>query len=167
MSYKYCPNCGSNKIHMEGENLIVCKNCNFHLYFNPRPTTGVIFLNDRDEVMLVERNRAPKKGWWDLPGGFIDLDETLEQSVYRELREELKIKSPSLKLFNTYTGHYLYKGINYPTLCFIFVGKLDKVLYYSKEEINQIKFFPKDKIPLEKIAFIDNRKALKDFIKKV
>jgi len=42
----------------------------------------------RDEILLIERERAPGKGLWALPGGFIDVDETLEAGARRELAEE-------------------------------------------------------------------------------
>ncbi len=42
----------------------------------------------RDEILLIERERAPGKGLWALPGGFIDTDETLEAGARRELAEE-------------------------------------------------------------------------------
>jgi len=42
----------------------------------------------RDEILLIERKRAPGKGLWALPGGFIDPDETLEAGARRELAEE-------------------------------------------------------------------------------
>lgn len=42
----------------------------------------------RDQVLLIERGQLPGRGQWALPGGFIDLDETIAESCLRELREE-------------------------------------------------------------------------------
>ncbi len=44
-----------------------------------------------DQVLLIERGQMPGAGQWALPGGFIDLDETIAQSCLRELREETGI----------------------------------------------------------------------------
>lgn len=42
----------------------------------------------RDCVLLVKRARAPLRGEWSLPGGVVELGETLEAAVVREMREE-------------------------------------------------------------------------------
>ncbi len=54
-----------------------------------RPVVGVgaIILED-DRVLLVERGREPLKGCWSLPGGGVELGESLEDGVRREVREE-------------------------------------------------------------------------------
>lgn len=54
-----------------------------------RPIVGVgaiIFNNDR--VLLVQRGHAPMKGEWSLPGGALEVGETLEEGVKREIQEE-------------------------------------------------------------------------------
>ena len=54
-----------------------------------RPILGVgaIILN-RNQVLLVERGNAPLAGYWSLPGGVLEVGETLEEGVRREVLEE-------------------------------------------------------------------------------
>ena len=65
-----------------------------YTYKYPRPsvtTDCVIFANDPQEglsVLLVQRGGDPFKGYWALPGGFLDMEETAEEGALRELREE-------------------------------------------------------------------------------
>ncbi len=54
-----------------------------------RPVVGVgAIVIDEDRVLLVERGREPLKGYWSLPGGALELGESLEEGVQREVREE-------------------------------------------------------------------------------
>ncbi len=54
-----------------------------------RPVLGVgAIILDRGRVLLVERGNPPLAGYWSLPGGVVELGETLEQAVRREVLEE-------------------------------------------------------------------------------
>jgi 8-oxo-dGTP diphosphatase len=63
-----------------------------YTYEYPRPcvTVDVVVLTRerRPRVLLIRRKKEPFAGAWAIPGGFIEMDETLEQSARRELREE-------------------------------------------------------------------------------
>jgi ADP-ribose pyrophosphatase YjhB (NUDIX family) len=65
------------------------------------PGTGAIVLNDRREVLLMLRADS---GEWGLPGGYMDLGETVRESLRRELREELGIESRNEALVGVYSG---------------------------------------------------------------
>lgn len=58
---------------------------------NPRLGVGAVILNDNHEILLVLRNRAPEKDTWSIPGGKIELYETLEEGVVREIKEEVNL----------------------------------------------------------------------------
>lgn len=53
----------------------------------PIPGVGAVVFHE-DCVLLVQRNREPRLGQWSLPGGAVELGETLEEAVIREVREE-------------------------------------------------------------------------------
>lgn len=111
---------------------------------------------------------TPKKGWWDLPGGFLDYKETIEESLIREVKQELNVnfKNFNLNYLGSFVDKYFYKGINYQTICFIFYTKISQKLNFQPEDdVSEIKFFSKEKIPWEKIAFEGIKKALKDYLK--
>jgi len=59
---------------------------------SPRPAVGVVVFrtveNGATEVLLVKRDKAPSRGLWAVPGGSIELGETLEQAAEREVYEE-------------------------------------------------------------------------------
>ena len=64
-----------------------------------RPFVGVgVVVLRGNEVLLIQRGKAPNKGQWSIPGGKQRLGETIVQAVHRELLEEtrVKIKQPAL-----------------------------------------------------------------------
>ncbi len=61
--------------------------CGRVVYQNPIPSVAAILMRE-GRVLLVRRNIDPGYGLWGLPGGFVELDETLEQAVTREVEEE-------------------------------------------------------------------------------
>lgn len=78
-----------------------------HTYEYPRPSLTVdcvVFgLDDEDlKVLLVQRDLPPFEGRWALPGGFVHMDETLEEAAKRELREETGLSDVYLEQLYTF-----------------------------------------------------------------
>lgn len=78
-------------------------------YDYPRPsvTVDIVLLTDafpHPKVLLIRRKNPPFKDLWALPGGFLDMDETLEESALRELNEETNIADVQLTQVGTF-GH--------------------------------------------------------------
>ena len=62
-----------------------CSNCGFTYYQNPSSSTAAFILNSKEELLVVRRGKEPAKGTLDLPGGFVDNEETAEQGMIREI----------------------------------------------------------------------------------
>lgn len=78
-----------------------------YTYEHPRPALTVdiiVFVKDKDDllVLLIQRDQPPFEGLWAFPGGFVDIDETLEDAAKRELAEETGITGIELKQFYTF-----------------------------------------------------------------
>lgn len=76
-------------------------------YDYPRPalTVDAAIFNKEEvdiKVLLIKRKHFPYEGMWALPGGFVDMDETLEQAIHRELMEETGLKCIKLQQLHTY-----------------------------------------------------------------
>lgn len=118
--FKYCPRCRSEKFAPKSNKALHCENCNFIYYVNMSAATAVLIFNDQQQLLLTTRGRAPAKGLLDLPGGFIDLGETAEDAIRREVKEELNIELENLTYFGTFPNKYLFSDVMYQTLDIVF-----------------------------------------------
>ncbi|MHC4072419.1 MAG: NUDIX domain-containing protein [Planctomycetota bacterium] len=78
-----------------------------YIYDWPRPMVtvdAVVFAcsDDKTEVLLINRKHEPFKGRWAVPGGFIEIDEELEDAVVRELAEETGLTGVELEQVHTF-----------------------------------------------------------------
>lgn len=77
-------------------------------YEYPRPAVSVDIVATREksggrELLLIQRKNEPHKNSWALPGGFLDMGETLEQAAARELKEETGLKLKSLRQLGVFS----------------------------------------------------------------
>ena len=77
-----------------------------YTYDYPRPAVtadvAVLRLDEVPEILLIKRLDPPFKDMWALPGGFMEMEETLEETARRELMEETGIRAGELIRFDTY-----------------------------------------------------------------
>lgn len=74
-------------------------------YERPSVTADVVLFAQYDDdlkVLLIRRKKWPYQGFWALPGGFVEMDETLEQAARRELREETGVDVGVLEQLYTF-----------------------------------------------------------------
>lgn len=75
-------------------------------YERPMLTADCAVVNRRGELLLVRRGGEPFKGCWALPGGFMEMDETIEHCAVRELEEEtgIRVAEDDLRLIGIYSA---------------------------------------------------------------
>jgi len=77
-----------------------------YTYEYPRPMVTVdvvvLRLEQEPQVLLIRRDHPPFEGAWALPGGFMEMEETLEEAARRELEEETGIRAGEMIRFETY-----------------------------------------------------------------
>ncbi len=118
--FRYCPKCGNSGFSPDSEKSLKCNSCGFRYFINMNASVAAIIRNEKDEVLFTIRKHDPAAGMLDLPGGFVDLGETAEKAVIREIKEELNLNINKLDFLGTFTNKYLYSDIEYQTLDLVF-----------------------------------------------
>jgi ADP-ribose pyrophosphatase YjhB (NUDIX family) len=71
----------------EDRERLTCADCGFVAYENPKVVTGSVVVHE-GKVLLCRRAIEPRRGFWTIPAGYMELDETIEEAARREAREE-------------------------------------------------------------------------------
>lgn len=132
-----------------------------YTYQYPRPavTVDAILVSSARTVLLIERGREPYKGKWALPGGFIDMDESLETACLRELQEETGItinEVNQFKAFGAVNRDPRHRTIS--VVFYAFVGAEQPA--QAGDDAAEAKWFPLDELP--ELAF-DHGQILAEF----
>lgn len=157
---KFCLFCGTRLTtrEWEGSLRLFCEHCNEAIYENPIPATCMVVVDDRERVLLVKRSVQPKKGFWCLPGGFMELGETPEQAALRELEEETGLFGKIDRLL----GVTANPSTQYDTVLMVgylvkeFTGELK-----AGDDASNVAYFESDKLP--EIAFESHQNFIRDY----
>lgn len=157
--FKFCPCCAGALISkkLEGVDRLVCQECGFVFYQNPTPAVAVILV-DSDRVLLVKRKLPPRAGYWSLPAGFVEYDETIEQTALREIKEETNL---DIKLSNIYGIFSANDDPRHHVLLIVFQGVILNGDLIPGDDAAEAQFFAFNNLP-ENIAFAVHRTILND-----
>jgi 8-oxo-dGTP diphosphatase len=101
---------------------IACPRCRYKLYEYPRLCVGFLVTRG-DEVLVLTRGHQPRRGYLDLPGGFLEEGEDFERAARRELFEETALRVGRAELLGTYWDRYALPGFgSFPTLNYYYVA---------------------------------------------
>lgn len=125
----------------------------------------MILKNEAGEILLVKRAIDPRKGFWDVPGGFVDQGETFEECTIREAKEELGAEIIDLKYIDSLIGTYLFQNIEYETLGVMFEATLKNIDDLEPaDDVASYSFFKPDDLPFENFAFTWMDKFFKNYV---
>ena len=166
--YTYCPKCGGEleyklpEAHAPSEQP-VCTKCGFVFWQNSKPTVSALMVDAQGRTLLVERGIDPRKGEWDLPGGFLEDGEDPKEGLKREMREELSVDTEPGALLGLFPDTYAYGGEVFNTLNAVYMASIVSGELRPGDDVSGVRWFKPDELP-ERMAFRNNEIALNAFL---
>lgn len=163
--FVYCPQCGSPHWHENNEKSKRCADCGFVYYFNSSAATVAFILNDKQELLVCKRAKDPQKGKLDLPGGFIDLYETAEEGVRREVAEETGLQVSEAKYLFSLPNTYPFSGFLVHTLDLFFRCNVEQIKpLEANDDVADSFWIPIAEVNPEEFGLDSIREGVKRFL---
>lgn len=135
---------------------LVCRDCGFINYENPRVVVGSVALW-KDEILLCRRAIEPQRGLWTLPAGYLETNETAAEGAMREAREEANARIETGPLLAVYSIPRISQ------VQLIYLARLVTPDISPGLESLEVGLFAFDRIPWETTAFPSVRWALRAY----
>lgn len=162
----YCRRCGApteQRIpHMEDRERACCTSCGYIDYVNPVNVVGTVpFVGDPGQVLLCRRAIEPRKGYWTLPAGFLEMGESVEGGALRETREETGASATSLGLYS------LMSVLPAGQVHFFFRAEITDLDVEPGPETLEQKVFGVDDLPWDELSFQTVARTLQHYVEDV
>ncbi len=131
----------------------ICNQCDTIHYEYPKILVGSIVECD-EKILLCKRAIKPRVGYWTLPSGYMENDETILEAAIRETKEETNVLVKEMHLY------IVFSCPNINQVYFIFRGKTQNKNACSTEESLESKYFQKQEIPWNALSYSIMNKAL-------
>ena len=160
--FQRCPRCGSEGIFFEHRKALVCPDCQFRYYINPASGVGVLLREPGGRLVVTRRALDPGAGLFDLPGGFVDFEESLEDAARRELTEEIGFTPGPLDYVGSFPNIYNFRDVTYHVIDTFFESEIPAGISFKLDpgEIEGLELVDPEEITLEQFAFGSHRRAL-------
>ncbi|MGZ4275687.1 MAG: NUDIX hydrolase [Solirubrobacteraceae bacterium] len=102
LDVRFCPRCAATA-QVDYPRSLQCGACGYAAFYNPKPVACAIAREPDGRIWLARRGHDPGRGRWSMPGGFVDLGESVQDAARRELREELCVDATIGELLGVYS----------------------------------------------------------------
>ena len=150
----FCPRCGAPAT-VQFPRSMRCTRCEYVAFYNPKPVGCAVARDDDGRVWLARRGHEPGLGLWSMPGGFVDLGESVEEAIVREVREELDVHATLGALVG------VYSHADDRVVVIVYEARIDGTPRPT-DEAPEVRAFAHDEIPWDDLAFANDRAALRD-----
>jgi ADP-ribose pyrophosphatase YjhB (NUDIX family) len=156
MPESYCPSCGTHLQDriVDHRTRRACPACGRIQWRNAKPCAGVLVIRN-GKVLLVRRTVEPFLGYWDIPGGFCEVDEHPLQTAIREVREETGLEIELTGLLGLWLDEY----VEHTTLNIYYLARPLSRRIRAGDDADGAAWFAPNALP-RRIAFQNGRQAL-------
>lgn len=156
----YCPRCGIAALISMDNKIFGCSRCGYTYYHNTAVAVSAI-VSCAQRIALITRATEPGQGLLDLPGGFVEGDESLEMAIIRETREETGIVLDTPRYLFSLPNRYQYHNMDYRTVVVFFRGGVDsRPVFEPNAEALALHWLTLAEIDLNQVAFPSMRQAI-------
>jgi ADP-ribose pyrophosphatase YjhB (NUDIX family) len=152
----FCPRCGQPPT-ITYPRSITCPHCGYAAFYNPKPVACAIPQTTEGKLILMRRGFEPRRGHWSMPGGFVDLGESVADAAVREAQEELEIEIEIQHLIG------VYSRAEDRTVVVVYAATTTGTPSLTEEALEVRAFAPID-IPWQDLAFWSDESALRDHL---
>ena len=164
--FKFCPRCGSAQFAVSDGRPKRCADCGFTYYHNASASTVAVIFNARGELLTARRALEPARGTLDLPGGFVDPGETLEEGCRREVREETGGEVSALRYLFSLTNVYRFSGFDVHTTDAFFLCRLaDDAALAAADDADALRWLPAADVRPEEFGLASIRLGVERLIR--
>ncbi len=165
--FQYCPKCSSDSLTSTSIKSFTCSKCGFVFYLNVAAAVAALITDDSGKLLVSVRNYEPAKDTWDLPGGFVDANETIEECLSREIMEEFSINLDEIKYFCSFPNTYKYGGVTYSTIDLAFICKVKNFNKVKlSDEIKSHLILDTNEIEIDKFGLDSIKKIVSLYLKR-
>lgn len=172
--FRFCPACGSKHWVENNFKSKRCEDCGFEYYANPASATAAFIIRSTDasgeplpeeELLVVRRAKEPSKGTFDLPGGFLDIGEDIEQGMRREIEEETGLLVDEIEYLFSTPNEYMYSGMLVHTIDSDYLVRVPgDVRPVGSDDAADAQWLPLSMVRPEDFGLLSIRRAVRRFL---
>ena len=164
--FRFCPVCGSDLFVENNFKSKKCSACGFTYYANPSSATAAFIVRDNGQLLVAQRGKEPAKGTLDLVGGFVDMDETGEEGIRREVLEETGMTVDNCRYLFSLPNLYTYSGMTIHTLDMFFLIRVpDDAQPKAADDVAELRWVSLDALQPEAFGLWSIREGVSRFLK--
>jgi NADH pyrophosphatase NudC (nudix superfamily) len=139
--FNYCPCCGAPAFAANDERSKRCAQCGFVFYHNASAATVAVILNAQGQLLVARRAKDPARGTLDLPGGFVDPGESIDEGCRREVLEETGAEVVRLTYLFSLPNVYRFSGFDVHTADAFFLCEIaDESLLKGADDVADLQW---------------------------